>query len=278
MSSDGECLTRILDDGSVTWYKNKPAKTEQILPVGWFKPGYRVKTLVRFNSVNPSPVTLVQPTVPQTDDGDCFVSPGGCTLTYRYDGRDTALSTDAVAFARSGSAAIWVDSAGVHRGTDGLVETDGSMGVPTAAAGMLDLLATCVGTRCSVWKADTWPLTEVVSWDDGVSKTVRAEDYRYFLFESTGRTVRYDWVTDDLVPLDGSADRLMANRASYELRDGWGAFATQADDEVVFARGDVIFPADDALYFPPCIPFAQRRFVDGVPDGRELLCAAPAGR
>ncbi|MFK7928217.1 MAG: hypothetical protein AB8H79_08505 [Myxococcota bacterium] len=277
-SPEGEYLIRILDDGSVNWHQNKPAKTEAILPAGWFKNGSRVMTMTRFNSVNPSPVTLVQPTVAMTDDGDCFQHTGGCTLTYLYAGNRTALTTSAVAFAKGEEAAVWVDASGVHRGVDGLVQTDSALGVPTSAAGMLDQIATCRGSRCQVWRADTWPMTELVGWDDGEPKIITAVGFRYFVFESSTQTIRYDRVTSDLVVLDGSSDRLMANGATYAWTDGWGAFDTQADDEVVFARGAVLFPVTDELGYPPCIPFSQRRFVDGLPEGRELLCAAPPGR
>lgn len=275
VAPDGNTVTRILDDGSVVWHQNRPAKTEALLPAGWYTPGSRAWVLYRFNSINPSPVVLARPAVPMSEDADCLLAAGGCELTYLYDSRETPLSSDAFAFAKHREAAVWVDGGGVHRGTDGLVQTDASLGIPEVAAGMLDLLAFCTGTRCSVRQADAWPMTELVSWDErGVSR-IEVVDFRTFVFRSDTRTLRYDRVSNQLTVVDGSADDLMATGQAYRWRDGLGAFASASDPDAVFARGEVHFPATDMLSFPTCIPFAQTRYVEGEPDGWELVCAAP---
>ena len=166
----------------------------------------------------------------------------------------------------------------MHRGTDGLVQTDAALGVPDTAASFMDLIAFCRGSRCQIYRSDAWPMTEVTGWDDGDLKTVRAVDQRYFLFESATQTFRYDVMINELTVVDGSDDNQMANRASYLLEPGRGSFSTLEDKDIVFARGDVGFAAVDDLHFPRCIPFSQVRYVDGLPDGRELLCAVPPSR
>ncbi|MCO4748042.1 MAG: hypothetical protein KC912_24830 [Proteobacteria bacterium] len=120
-------------------------------------------------------------------------------------------------------------------------------------------------------------MTEVTSWNDGFAYDVRAESYRYFIFESASRTVRYDVTNGMSLVLDGSSDGRMANNVFYTLDGDRGSFRTPFDTDWVFARGDVTFAVADDLFWPPCVPFTQRRFVDGLEDGRELVCAfAPA--
>ena len=128
----------------------------------------------------------------------------------------------------------------------------------------------------SIYDADTWPLTEVVSWDDGLVATVQAVDQRWFVFEAGETTIRFDALTrGSLQVLDGSLDGIMATGGRYETDAERGWFSNGSDSEAVFARGDVSFGAATDLFFPPCIPFTHPGYVDGVQEGRELMCARP---
>lgn len=268
-------IARLLEDGSAQWHR-VPHDTNigmiELAPVGWAKPGSRVALLD--GALAPGPIVLVEATVPMTQDDDCFEAAGGCTLTFSFQGTENPLSTSAIALARSTQhkEVVFVDATGVHRQGAGAVLTDAALGAPTTVAVIHDEMAWCDSGGCTIWSADTWPMTEVTSWNDGIAYTVRAESYRYFIFESASGTVRYDVINGSLV-LAGSGDGRMANNVFYTLDGDRGSFRTPFDTDWVFARGDVTFAVTDELFMPPCVPFTQRRFVDGLEDGRELVCA-----